>query len=56
MVKRLSVKSIKSLFLIGPEGGFSQREREMFEEKVRLKGFILRSESAACAIASKILL
>jgi len=49
-------KKYKIPFLIGPEGGFSEEERKYFKEKVRLKGFILRSESAVCAIASKILL
>ena len=43
-------------FLIGAEGGFSEKERKFFKNKVKLKGFILRSESAACAISSKILL
>jgi len=41
---------------IGPEGGFSEKERKFFKEKIRLKAFILRSETAACAITSKILL
>lgn len=45
--------------LIGPEGGFSERERELFKN-FRVVGFdselILRSESAAVAIASKVLL
>ena len=54
--KEIECKEYKEPFLIGPEGGFSKKEREMFDQKVRLKGFILRSESAACAIASKILL
>jgi len=43
-------------FFIGPEGGFSDKEREKFKEIVKLKGFILRSESAVCAVASKVLL
>ncbi|ACM93087.1 conserved hypothetical protein [Nautilia profundicola AmH] len=43
-------------FLIGPEGGFSDNERKYFKEKFRLKGFILRSETAAVGISSKILL
>lgn len=42
--------------LVGPEGGFSPRERALFREVVGLKGFILRSETAACGIASKLLL
>ena len=45
--------------LVGPEGGFSQNERELFKE-LKIVGFdselILRSESAAVAIASKVLL
>jgi 16S rRNA (uracil1498-N3)-methyltransferase len=43
-------------FFIGPEGGFSEEERKKFKQKVRLRGFILRSETAACAISAKILL
>ncbi len=42
--------------LIGPEGGFSQDEIKHFKEVRKLKGFILKSETAACAVASKILL
>ena len=49
-------KKYKNPFLIGPEGGFSENERKYFNNKIKLEGFILRSESAACAIASKILL
>jgi len=49
-------KEYKNPFFLGPEGGFSKEERDYFKEKVTLKGFILRSESAACAISSKILL
>ena len=44
--------------LIGPEGGFSEDERKMFES-LKVVGFdtqlVLRSESAAVAIASKVL-
>ena len=54
--EEIKCKEYNKLFLIGPEGGFSEREREKFKEKVKLKGFILRSESAACAISAKILL
>ncbi|GAB6074061.1 16S rRNA (uracil(1498)-N(3))-methyltransferase [Nautilia lithotrophica] len=43
-------------FLIGPEGGFSDKERKYFKNKFKLKGFILRSETAAISICSKILL
>ena len=43
-------------FFIGPEGGFSDKEREKFKEIIKLKGFVLRSESAVCAVASKVLL
>jgi len=46
----------KNPFFLGPEGGFSEEERKFFKKTIKLKGFILRSESAACAIASKILL
>jgi len=44
--------------LVGPEGGFSQEERKLFEG-LKILGFdtelILRSESAAVAVASKVL-
>ncbi|WP_457559876.1 16S rRNA (uracil(1498)-N(3))-methyltransferase [Caminibacter sp.] len=49
-------KNFPKIILIGPEGGFSVEERKYFKEKIRLKGFILRSETAACAISSKLLL
>jgi len=54
--KEIECKDYNKAFLIGPEGGFSEEERKLFKEKIKLKGFILRSESAACSIASKILL
>jgi 16S rRNA (uracil1498-N3)-methyltransferase len=43
-------------FLIGPEGGFSDTEKKCFTNKIRLEGFILRSETAAAGISSKFLL
>jgi 16S rRNA (uracil1498-N3)-methyltransferase len=46
----------KKPLLIGPEGGFSEREREKFKKIYSLKGFILRSETAACGVSAKILL
>lgn len=46
----------KNPILIGPEGGFSKNEKKEFKKIIKLKGFILRSESATCAISSKILL
>ena len=49
-------KKYKNPILIGPEGGFSEYEKKYFKEKIKLKGFILRSETAACAVSSKILL
>jgi 16S rRNA (uracil1498-N3)-methyltransferase len=42
--------------LVGPEGGFSPAERKHFSKIARLKGFILKSETAVCGVASKILL
>jgi len=42
-------------FFVGPEGGFSVEERKCFKNKIKLDGFILRSETAAISIASKIL-
>ncbi|EKN7484291.1 16S rRNA (uracil(1498)-N(3))-methyltransferase [Campylobacter coli] len=45
------------LYFIGPEGGFSPKEKQMFKEKICLKvPNILRSQSAAIAVAAKILL
>ncbi len=54
--KNIECKNYNKPFLIGPEGGFSENERKYFREIVKLKSFILRSESAACSVASKILL
>ena len=45
------------LYFIGPEGGFSPKEKQMFKEKICLEvPNILRSQSAAIAVAAKILL
>ena len=49
-------KDYKNPILIGPEGGFSESEKKFFKEKIKLKGFILRSETAACAVSSKLIL
>jgi 16S rRNA (uracil1498-N3)-methyltransferase len=49
-------KNITMPILIGPEGGFSEKEKGKFSEIYRLQSFILRSESAACGICAKILL
>ncbi len=49
-------KKYKNPFLVGPEGGFSEKERAFFKEKIKFESFILRSESAVCAISCKILL
>jgi len=46
----------KEPFLIGPEGGFSQTEKEKFKTIYKFKSFILRSETAACALSAKYLL
>ncbi|QCI28874.1 16S rRNA (uracil(1498)-N(3))-methyltransferase [Caminibacter pacificus] len=46
----------KNPFLIGPEGGFSQKEKEKFKKILKFQGFILRSETAACALSAKYLL
>ncbi|MCX2682723.1 16S rRNA (uracil(1498)-N(3))-methyltransferase [Campylobacter sp. MIT 21-1685] len=46
-----------ALYFIGPEGGFSEKERQMFHKKFALKtSNILKSHSAALAVAAKILL
>lgn len=45
--------------LIGCEGGFSRREKEVFSTRKIVglnSSFVLKSQSAACAIASQILL
>lgn len=47
----------ESVFLVGPEGGFSSDELELFESRVGVKAFhfghnILRSETAAIAFVS----
>ena len=47
----------KATFLIGPEGGFSDREMDMFDTEIRVHTFyfgrnILRSETAAIAFIS----
>jgi len=49
-------EDIKHPVLIGPEGGFSDKEKTYFTKILRLEGFILRSETAACAISSKLIL
>jgi 16S rRNA (uracil1498-N3)-methyltransferase len=54
--KEITSNKITLPVLIGPEGGFSENEEKNFKEIYKLKGFILRSESAACAISAKILL
>ena len=54
--ENIECKNYNKPFLIGPEGGFSENEREYFKEIVKLKSFILRSESAVSSVAAKILL
>jgi len=49
-------QSCKNPILIGPEGGFSEDERKYFKNIAKLDGFILRSETAACAVSSICLL
>jgi len=45
------------LYFIGPEGGFSLKERQQFKEKISFKNKnILKSHTALIALASKILL
>lgn len=56
--KKLEDQNTVSSILVGPEGGFSQKEREMLKNQsiVGLKcNTILRSETAVVAVASKIL-
>jgi len=54
--KEIDCEYKNNIFLIGPEGGFSKEEKNYFKNIIKLKSFILKSETAACAIASKILL
>ncbi len=54
--EKIECKNYNKPFLIGPEGGFSEREKEHFKKIVKLKGFILRSQNATLALASKLLL
>jgi 16S rRNA (uracil1498-N3)-methyltransferase len=54
--EKIECKEINKSIIIGPEGGFSENEKNKFNKKIKLDGFILRSETAACAVSSKILL
>lgn len=57
--KRFDAKTPISSILVGPEGGFSQKEREFLKNKDSFGlacPAILRSETAVVAIASKILI
>ncbi|MBZ7955472.1 16S rRNA (uracil(1498)-N(3))-methyltransferase [Campylobacter molothri] len=48
---------LNKIYFVGPEGGFSQSEKQIFKEKIRLKAQnILKSQTAIISIASKILL
>ncbi len=49
-------ENINSPVLIGPEGGFSDKEKTYFTKILRLNGFILRSETAVCSVSSKLIL
>lgn len=53
-----STMNIKT-FLVGPEGGFSEKERALFQERVVLglrSNVILRSESAVIGVCAKLAL
>jgi len=54
--EKLTSTDCKFPFLIGAEGGFSEKERKNFKKIYKLEGFILRSETAAIATSAKILL
>ncbi|MBZ7963958.1 MULTISPECIES: 16S rRNA (uracil(1498)-N(3))-methyltransferase [Campylobacter] len=48
---------LNKIYFVGPEGGFSQSEKQIFKEKIGLKApNILKSQTAIISIASKILL
>ncbi|TKX31934.1 16S rRNA (uracil(1498)-N(3))-methyltransferase [Campylobacter aviculae] len=48
---------LNKIYFVGPEGGFSQSEKQIFKEKIGLKTpNILKSQTAVISIASKILL
>lgn len=48
--------SLDTLLLVGPEGGFSQRERELVSKKYSLNTpNILRSQTAMISVAAKLL-
>lgn len=47
----------EAIYFIGPEGGFSEKERQMFPKKLALKTpNILKSHNAIISVAAKILL
>lgn len=56
--KKLGEISSCDTYVIGPEGGFCDKERAMFGDKVRGfdSDFVFRSESAVAALASKYML
>jgi len=45
-----------SVFMIGPEGGFSEKEKKRFKKCYRFKTFILRSETATISLSAKLLI
>ncbi len=50
-------KSENEILFIGAEGGFTDEERSLFKQKIKLKSpYILRSQSAIMSVAAKILL
>ncbi len=56
--ERLTEDILEILMLIGPEGGFSPRERELLEQKnilkLRLSNQILRTETASVALLAAV--
>ncbi|OCX42708.1 16S rRNA (uracil(1498)-N(3))-methyltransferase [Campylobacter ornithocola] len=53
----MSFESNKHVFLIGAEGGFSQKEREANVKKAKLQAdFILKAQTALVGVASKIII
>jgi len=55
--QKLPCEKIENIpYFVGPEGGFSENERKYFKKIYGFDGFILRSETAVCALSARLLL